>query len=46
MSTDISENGLATPIMRHLTGGDGLAVVLGVVTEGAPPYGCAGYVAR
>ncbi len=43
MTTDISEKGLETLIMRHLTGDDGLAVVPGLASEDAPVYGSAGY---
>jgi type I restriction enzyme R subunit len=47
MTTDISEKGLETLIMRHMTGTDGLAAVItpGVVEETPPPYGGTGYIA-
>ena len=45
MTTDISEKGLETLIMRHMTGVDGLAVTPGVVAESPPPYGGTGYFA-
>jgi type I restriction enzyme R subunit len=45
MTTDTSEKGLETLIMRHMTGVDGLAVTPGVVAETPPPYGGAGYFA-
>jgi type I restriction enzyme R subunit len=43
MTTDTSEKGLETLIMRHLTGTDGLAVVPNMVAERPPPYGGSGY---
>jgi type I restriction enzyme R subunit len=44
MTTDTSEKGLETLILRHLTGGDGLAVAPGVAdTRGN--YGGTGYIA-
>lgn len=45
MTTDTSEKGLETLIMRHLTGADGLAVVPNMVAERPPPYGGTGYTA-
>ena len=45
MTTDTSEKGLETLIMRHMTGTDGLAVVPNMVAERPPPYGGTGYTA-
>ena len=45
MSTDISEKGLETLIMRHMTGEDGLAVTPGIAAEAPTPYGGTGYFA-
>jgi type I restriction enzyme R subunit len=45
MTTDTSEKGLETLIMRHMTGTDGLAVVPNQVAERPPPYGGTGYTA-
>jgi type I restriction enzyme, R subunit len=45
MTTDISEKGLETLIMRHMTGTDGLAVSPNIVAERPPPYGGTGYTA-
>ena len=45
MSTDTSEKGLETLIMRHMTGVDGLAVMPNMVTEPPAPYGGTGYFA-
>ncbi|MBE0613811.1 MAG: type I restriction endonuclease subunit R [Burkholderiales bacterium] len=45
MTTDTSEKGLETLIMRHMTGTDGLAVAPGVVAEPPAPYGGSGYFA-
>lgn len=45
MTTDTSEKGLETLIMRHMTGTDGLAVNPGVVAEPPAPYGGTGYFA-
>jgi type I restriction enzyme, R subunit len=45
MTTDTSEKGLETLIMRHLTGTDGLAVTPNTVAEPPPSYGGAGYFA-
>ena len=45
MSTDITEKGLETLIVRHLTGVDGLAVPPNTLSEAAPPCGGIGYLA-
>lgn len=45
MTTDTSERGLETLIMRHMTGTDGLAVAPDRVAERPPPYGGTGYTA-
>ena len=45
MTTDISEKGLETLIMRHMTGVDGLAVLQNTVSEPPAPYGGSGYFA-
>ena len=46
MTTDTSEKGLETLIMRHMTGEDGLAVAPNMVAERPPPpYGGTGYTA-
>ena len=45
MSTDISEKGLESLIVRHMTGTDGLAIVPGAMTEPPAPYGGTGYFA-
>ena len=45
MSTDISEKGLESLIVRHMTGTDGLAVTPGALTEPPEPYGGTGYFA-
>jgi type I restriction enzyme R subunit len=55
MTTDISEKGFETLIMRHMTGTDlpaggsaqagGLSVTPGVEAETRPPYGGTGYLA-
>src|SRR5688572_14044124 len=45
MTTDVSEKGLESLIMRHMTGDDGLGVTPGVVRERPPPYGGTGYTA-
>ncbi len=42
---DTSERGLETPIMRHMTGCDGLAVPANSVAEPPAPYGGTGYFA-
>jgi type I restriction enzyme R subunit len=44
MTTDISEKGLETLIMRHMTGTDGFASAT-VLVEQSPPYGGTGYIA-
>jgi type I restriction enzyme R subunit len=45
MTTDISEKGLETLIMRHMTATDGLAVAPKILAEWPPPYGGTGYTA-
>src|SRR6185295_11211008 len=45
MTTDTSEKGLETLIMRHMTGTDGLAVTPNSVAERTLPYGVTGYTA-
>jgi type I restriction enzyme, R subunit len=45
MTTDISEKGLETLIMRHMTGEDGLAVTPKMAAEKVSPYGGTGYIA-
>src|SRR5436190_14534387 len=45
MTTDTSEKGLETLIMRHMAGTDGLAVVPNRVAQRPPPYGGTGYTA-
>ena len=45
MTTDTSEKGLETLIMRHMTGADGLVITPGVMTEPPAPYGGTGYFA-
>ena len=45
MTTDTSEKGLETLIMRHMTGTDGLAVTPSIVAEPPAPYGGTGYFA-
>ena len=45
MSTDVSEKGLESLIVRHMTGTDGLAVTPGAVTEPPARYGGTGYLA-
>jgi type I restriction enzyme R subunit len=47
VTTDISEKGLETLIMRHMTGGDGLVVPAAAsgVAEMPSPYGGTGYIA-
>ena len=44
MSTDTSEKGLETLIMRHMTGEDGLAVAPNMAAERLAPYGGTGYI--
>ncbi len=43
MTTDTSEKGLETLIMRHMTGTDGIAVTPGIVAEPPAPNGGTGY---
>ena len=45
MSTDISEKGLESLIVRHMTGTDGLAVLPNTASEPPAPYGGNGYFA-
>jgi type I restriction enzyme, R subunit len=45
MTTDISEKGLETIIMCHMTGEDGLAVMPDVAAAKTPPFGGGGYIA-
>ena len=45
MSTDISEKGLESLIVRHMTGPDGMAVAPNTAAEPPAPYGCTGYLA-
>jgi type I restriction enzyme R subunit len=45
MTTDTSEKGLESLIMRHMTGTDGLAVAANRVAERPPAYGGTGYTA-
>jgi type I restriction enzyme R subunit len=45
MTTDTTEKGLETLIMRHMTGTDGLAAVPNRVAERPAPYGGTGYTA-
>lgn len=45
MSTDISEKGLETLIMRYMTGTDGLAVAPNMAAERIASYGGTGYFA-
>jgi len=45
MTTDTSEKGLESLIMRHMTGTDGLAVPPNIVAERPLPYGGTGYAA-
>ncbi len=45
MSTDTSEKGLETLIVRHMAGTDGLAVAPNRVAERPPAYGGTGYTA-
>ena len=45
MTTDTSEKGLETIIMRHMTGTDGIAVPPNSVAERRLPYGGSGYTA-
>ena len=43
MTTDTSEKGLETLIMRHMTGTNGIAATAGGTTEGPAIYGGTGY---
>ena len=45
MTTDTSEKGLETLIMRHMTGVDGLAIAPNSVARPQAPYGGTGYIA-
>lgn len=45
MTTDISEKGLETLIMRHMTGTDGFAPSTVLVEQTPPSYGGTGYIA-
>ncbi|HOX44444.1 MAG TPA: type I restriction endonuclease [Myxococcota bacterium] len=45
MTTDTTEKGLETLIMRAMTGTDGLAIAPDQVAEPPPPYGGTGYTA-
>ena len=45
MSTDTSEKGLETLIMRHMTGEAGLAVAPNMAAERLAPYGGTGHIA-
>jgi type I restriction enzyme R subunit len=45
MTTDISEKGLETLIMRHMTGTDGLAPLANLIEQPQSRYGGTGYVA-
>ena len=45
MTTDTSEKGLETLIMRHMTGTDGFAAVPNQVAKPPTPYGGTGYIA-
>jgi type I restriction enzyme R subunit len=45
MITDISEKGLESLIVRHMTGTDGLAVAPNLAAEPPAPYGGTGYFA-
>ncbi|TLU85965.1 MAG: type I restriction endonuclease subunit R [Chlorobium sp.] len=45
MTTDTTEKGLETLIMRHTTGVDGLVSASGQVEQSPPPYGGTGYIA-
>src|SRR6478672_8185423 len=45
MPTDVTEKGLETLIIRHMTGGDGIAIAPARVAERPPPYGGTGYTA-
>jgi type I restriction enzyme, R subunit len=45
MTTDTTEKGLETLIMRHMTGENGLTVAPNVAAEKIPPFGGTGYIA-
>ena len=45
MTTDTTEKGLESIIVRHMTGTDGLAVKPNMVAERPPAYGGTGYTA-
>ncbi len=45
MTTDTSEKGLESLIMRHMTGTDGISVAANQVAERPPAYGGTGYTA-
>lgn len=45
MTTDTSEKGLETLILRHMTGTDGLRVPPGSTASLRPPFGGTGYIA-
>ena len=45
MTTDTSEKGLETLIMRHMTGTDGFAAVPNQIANPPTPYGGTGYIA-
>jgi type I restriction enzyme R subunit len=45
VTTDTSEKGLETIIMRHMTGEDGLAVLPETASARIPPFGGTGYIA-
>ncbi len=45
MTTDLSEKGLESLIMCHMTGSDGLTVSRNRVAQPPPPYGGTGYTA-
>ena len=45
MTTNTSEHGRETLIMRHMTGADGMAVLPHQITEHSLAYGGTGYVA-
>ena len=45
MTTDTSEKGLETLIMRHMTGTEGLAVAPNTIAKPPTPYGDTGYIA-
>lgn len=45
MTTDISEKGLESLIVRHMTGSDGLGILPGAMTELPVPSGGTGYFA-